>query len=61
MTTTTVISVLGGIVILAAISIVALTRRTHLRSWKFGVFFESEEKIGRDLNHKKNKGEEGND
>jgi len=43
--------VIGAVVVLVVVAagvVVAMTRRSHLRSWRFGVFYEGEERIDRD-------------
>jgi hypothetical protein len=42
--TVTALGIVLAAALLAAGVLIVLTRRTHLRSWRFGLFYESEDR-----------------
>lgn len=40
-----VLTIVGVLILLAAAVAMVLIRRSHLRSWRMGVFYESEERV----------------
>lgn len=41
-----VVALVLGLALIAGAIVVVVSRRSHLRSWRFGVFYESDERFG---------------